>query len=248
MPTVEVSAQNVDWMNDWFESGSGPPKFRTTFTRDKHKSDTNETATRLAALIKALDADVLAIEEGPSRQAELQLFIDTYLTENGQPIYDCFLGDTGATQKAGLLYKPGSVDSAELAPHADLEDLIDPWLADVDGYAILDLYHFTRTPLVVNLTIGGHPLQVIVMHTKSNFINNGEKLWKDPAQKQNYINAALKNRRWIGARLLRGALPRAQRHRHPHWLGLPAGVALHARAARRCGRRPLHGHLRRLRH
>ena len=203
MPRVKVCAQNVEWMNDWFESGSGPPKFKQTFKRDKHTSNTNATATRTAALIKALDADVLGIEEGPSRREELQLFIDTYLSENGQPLYNCFLGDTGAAQKVGLLYKPGSVDSAELAPHASIENLIDPWQADVDGDAVLDEYHFTRTPLVVDLTIGGNPLQVIVMHTKSNFINGGQELWDDPAQRQNYVVAALKNRRRISTEGMR---------------------------------------------
>jgi endonuclease/exonuclease/phosphatase family metal-dependent hydrolase len=203
MPKLQICAQNVEWMNDWFEPGSGPAAFKQTFKRDGHTSNTNDTATRTSALIKSLDADVLGIEEAPSRKEELQLFIDTYLSENGQPIYEAFLGDTGGAQKIGLLYKPGAVDSATLAPHANLVDLIDPWEADVDGDAVLDLYEFTRTPLVVDLTIGGNPLQIIVMHTKSNFINNGEQLWKDPATKQTYVVAALKNRRRISTEGMR---------------------------------------------
>jgi hypothetical protein len=78
--------------------------------------------------------------------------------------YQFFLGDSGGAQKLGPLYTPGSVDSAQLAPHAEIADLIEDWEADVNGDAILDLYGFTRTPLVVDLVIGGHPLQIIVAH------------------------------------------------------------------------------------
>jgi endonuclease/exonuclease/phosphatase family metal-dependent hydrolase len=204
MPPVLVCSFNVEWMNDWFTPDADPQiAFRTSFTRDGHDSDTAETATRTAAVIRAVDPDVLAICEGPSRAGELQLFVETYLSDNGQPRYEFFLSDNGAQQRVGLLYKPGSVDSAQLAAHEEIEGMIDPWQSDVDGDAVLDEYHFTRTPLVVNLTIGGQMLQVIVMHTKSNFINGGRALWEDPATKQNYVVAALTNRRRISAEGMR---------------------------------------------
>jgi endonuclease/exonuclease/phosphatase family metal-dependent hydrolase len=203
MPSVTICGFNVEWMNDWFTTDADPVAWRPTFTRDGHTSDTAVTATRTAAVIRAIDADILAISEGPSRTAELGLFIQDYLSENGQPLYEFFLSDTGAQQRVAVLYKPGSVDSAQLAPHADIAGLIDPWQADVDGDALLDLYEFTRTPLVVNVVIGGHPLQVIAMHTKSNFINQGEQLWDDPATRQQYVAVALKNRRRISTEGMR---------------------------------------------
>src|SRR4051794_30184822 len=161
-------------MNDWFTSDGEPVAFRPQFSRDGQRNDTAETATRLAAMITAIKPHVIAIEEAPSREAELALFAQTYLAG----AYEAFLGDTGAQQKLGLLYRPSAVDSAQLAPHAELSDLIDEWQSDVNGDAILDAYHFTRTPLVVNLVLGGHPLQVIVAHTKSNFINQGREQWE----------------------------------------------------------------------
>jgi endonuclease/exonuclease/phosphatase family metal-dependent hydrolase len=203
MPTVTICSANCEWMNDWFTADADPVAFKPTFTRDGHTSNTAQTATRTAGLIRAIDPDILAIEEGPSRPAELALFVHDYLSDNGQPLYESFLSDSGAQQRVGLLYKPGSVDSAQLAAHDDIANLIDPWQADVDGDAVVDEYHFTRTPLVVDLTIGGQVLQIIAMHTKSNFINNGESLWKDPATHQSYIVAALQNRRRISTEGMR---------------------------------------------
>ena len=194
MPTVQICSFNVEWMNDWFTPDADPNvQFRPTFKKDGHTSDTAETATRTAAVIRAVDPDVLAIEEGPSRLAELELFVHDYLSDGGQPRYECFLSDTGMAQRVGLLYKPGSVDAAQLAPHSQIQGLIDEWEADVDGDAVPKLYHFTRNPLVVDLTIGGNPLQVIVMHTKSNFVQDGEGLWKK--DQHAYTIAALLNRR-----------------------------------------------------
>ena len=90
-----------------------------------------------------------------------------------------------------------------MAPHAEVSGLIDPWQADVDGDAVLDEYHFTRTPLAVDLTLGGRALRVIVMHTKSNFINQGKQLWDDPTTRQQYVISALKNRRRISTEGMR---------------------------------------------
>jgi endonuclease/exonuclease/phosphatase family metal-dependent hydrolase len=206
MPQVRISSFNVEWMNDWFVSGSGPAAFKPQFKEKDgtYLNDTDKTAKRTAAVIRAIDPDILAVQEAPSRQSELELFVSQYLQDNnGNPLYNVLLGDTGAAQKLGLLYKPGSVTSAALAPHASITGLIDEWMCDVDGDAELELYHFTRTPLVVNVTFGARTLQVIVSHTKSNFINHGESMWNDPAQRPAYIHTALEDRRRISSEAMR---------------------------------------------
>jgi endonuclease/exonuclease/phosphatase family metal-dependent hydrolase len=203
MPTIKVATFNAEWMNDWFMSGDGPAAFKATFSKDGHVNSTDKTATRAAQLIRAVDADLLAIQEAPSRPEEMALFIARYLSQGGAPLYRFFMGDTGGSQKLALLYKAGSVSSIGLAPHADITNLIDPWQSDVDGDAVLNEYHFTRVPLVVNVKLGGHALQVIVMHTKSNFINQGQAMWNNPATRQNYIVAALQNRRRISSEAMR---------------------------------------------
>jgi hypothetical protein len=44
---------------------------------------------------------------------------------------------------------------------------------------------------------------VIVMHTKSNFINQGQQLWDDPTTRQQYVFSALKHRRRISTEGMR---------------------------------------------
>jgi hypothetical protein len=199
MPTIRICSVNGEWMNDWFSSDGDPVTWRPNFDRDDKSNDTATTAKRLAAMITAIKPHIVAIEEGPSRFSELALFVADYLAD----AYSVLLGDTGGAQKLGLLYRPEAVDSAQLAQHAEIQTLIDDWLVDVDGNGQLDTYGFTRTPLVVNLVLGGHPLQVIVCHTKSNFINQGREMWEDDARRQAFIATALTNRRRISAEGMR---------------------------------------------
>jgi endonuclease/exonuclease/phosphatase family metal-dependent hydrolase len=195
VPTIKVASMNGEWMNDWFTSDATEPAFKPTFTRDGHASNTAATATRSAALIRAVDPDILALEEAPSRREELALFISTYLSDAGLPRYQFVIGDSGGAQKLALLYKPGAVTSLQLTPHSEVTMVVDQWLADVDGDALLDSYQFTRTPLVVDVVLGAHKLRIIVLHTKSNFVNRGKEMWDNPATRQNYVVEALKSRR-----------------------------------------------------
>jgi hypothetical protein len=192
VPTIRICSVNVEWMNDWFAPDSEPAAFRPQFRRDGQINDTARTARRLADMIAAIDPQIVAIQEGPSREAELALFVREYLGD----AYRFFLGDSGGQQKLGLLYQPSAVGSARLAAPPELTE---PWIADVDGDAVLDRYNFTRTPLVVDFA----DLQLIVAHLKSSFINNGRALWEDPARRQEFVVEALKNRRRISAEGMR---------------------------------------------
>jgi len=191
---VRICSVNVEWMNDWFTPDAEPAAFRPQFRRDGQLNDTAETAGRLAAMLRAIDAGIVAIQEGPSRAAELALFVDEYL----DGAYEFFHGDSGGQQKLALLYREVT-SAARVEPEA----LVSEWEADVDGDAILDTYRFTRTPLVVDLMFGDQPLQLIVAHTKSNFINMGRDLWENPATRQAFIVEALTNRRRISAEGMR---------------------------------------------
>lgn len=196
MARFAITTINAEWMNDWFavDSGDGA-RWRPEFTRDGVVCDTAKAAGLLAGLISDLDADVVALQEAPSRADELALFLGTHLSDGGTPRYRFVLGETGAAQKLALLVKP-SVEAA-LVPPGELGGLIDPWLADVNGDAVVNEYQFTRDPLVCRLTVDGRPLEVVVAHLKSNFINQGAEMWQDPARRAQFIRSALQNRRRI---------------------------------------------------
>jgi hypothetical protein len=205
MPILRVASANLEWMNYWFTNDSDPVGWKPAFVQDGQNNNTARTARRAAAMIRAIDPDVLAIQEGPSHEGELALFITDHLADGqGNPLYQFFLSDSGGQQRVGLLYKPGVVASASLAPHPTITDLIDPWEADVDGDMLIEPdYEFTRRPLVVNLRLGAHDLQLIVMHTKSNFVNHGAAMWTNPATRHDYVIAALKARRRNGTEGMR---------------------------------------------
>jgi endonuclease/exonuclease/phosphatase family metal-dependent hydrolase len=195
MPNLLICSFNVEWMNDWFTSGDGPAAFRPTFTKDGHTSNTHQTASRTADVFKAINADAVGIQEAPSRPEELALFISQYLTDANGPMYDFIMGDSGSAQKLAVLYKPQRFSSAVRVASSEVPTLVNPWQCDVDGDGYLNEYAFTRIPLTVDLTAGGHKLRTIVMHTKSNFVNYGSGMWNNPATRQNYVVEALKNRR-----------------------------------------------------
>jgi endonuclease/exonuclease/phosphatase family metal-dependent hydrolase len=159
-------------------------------------------ASRLAGLINAIGADVVALVEAPSRAAELTLFVDRYLSPNGAGTYEFLLGDSGGSQKLALLFNPQAA-SLQLITSSELSLLLEPWEADVDGDAVLDEYRFTRTPLVGQAQVAGVRVQVIVAHLKSNFINRGQQQWQDPARRPDFIKAALRNRRRIATEAMR---------------------------------------------
>jgi hypothetical protein len=196
MPTLRIASVNGEWMNNWFTSDAVPADFLPSFrlTGESESNSSQKTASKLAALIKAINPDVLALEEAPSRKVELDLFIETYLTAGDTPIYASILGDSGGAQKLAVLYKPQLV-TAGLAPAGSISTLLSTWEADTDGDMLLEEYQFTRTPLVVNCSVAAHSFQVLVMHTKSSFVNAGQAMWNDPTRRQDYVNAALKARR-----------------------------------------------------
>lgn len=62
---------------------------------------------------------------------------------------------------------------------------------------------FTRDPLEVLLTIEGRDVLLLSLHTKSRLVHMGQRLWRDPATRSQYIAQAVRNRRRIAAELMR---------------------------------------------
>ena len=198
---MKITSFNIEWMNNWFV-GNGQVGFR-----DIHKgTDIGLLAQRVGNLIKTLDSDVLAIQEGPSDIREMLLFTDTYLKDSSDhPIYDVFGGIDGRAQKPYIFVKRNSgLQNPRLATDNHTTNLDNLWKIDIDGDSIIDDYGFTRLPLIVDVdTANGNTLRVVTLHTKSKYIHNGKSMWNNPNKKSQFIEQAILSRRRISSEATR---------------------------------------------
>ena len=193
---MRIMNWNIQWMNNWFVGRS-----RVAW-RESHNGilSVADLAQRVANIILTIDPDVLTIQEGPSDPREMNLFIRDFLSdESGQNLYESFGGLDGGAQKVYMLVKrDGGFQHARLADDDITDNLIDEWMADVDGDAYLEPYHFTRDPLVLDGALSsGESVRILSLHTKSKYVNQQRAMWNDPNRRQEFIIAALKNRRRI---------------------------------------------------
>lgn len=194
---MKVMNWNIEWMNNWF-SGNHEPRWGSG---SLSAEEAQRVAEKVARVIRRTSPDILSVQEGPSAAQEMQLFLDDHLSDGGAPLYEALIGKAGGAQKLYVLRKLGG--AAEIIDHATdpltlaLEDV---WRADVDGDLLLQPYDFTRVPMVVDVKPAeGVPFRIVVLHTKSKYVHNGQVLFNDPARRQEFIAAAMKARRRIAA-------------------------------------------------
>jgi endonuclease/exonuclease/phosphatase family metal-dependent hydrolase len=194
---MKIMNWNIEWMNNWF-IGGGAVEWRDTHAGI---ASVAALARRVANVIRAVDPDVLTLQEGPSDPQEMGLFVDGFLANgNGQRLFDIFGGLDGGAQKTYMLVKrAGDFENARQVSDPVTDNFFDEWLADVDGDMHLEPYAFTRDPLVLDgeLSGTGETLRLMTIHTKSKYVNRQRALWNDPNRRQEFVVAALKNRRRI---------------------------------------------------
>lgn len=196
---------NIEWMNDWF-IGGGNVAFRADNLR-KGITDVAALCTRVADVVKALDPDVLTVQEGPSDIREMALFADNYLTDDqGETLFEIFVGLDGGAQKLYALVKKRGELKNPILPTDDLTlALQDPFEVDISGDYQLEGYEFTRLPLVVEGNIGddNSKLRIVSLHTKSKYVHRGRSLWNNLETRMQFVAAAMKNRKRISAEAMR---------------------------------------------
>ena len=192
---------NIEWMNNWFVPISeGPPAWRAAdpaLTADGAPS----AAARAAQVINALTPDAVAIQESPSREGEMRLFVDAMLTGAWDIIGPSGIG----AQKLYLLVRRGArIEMARrIWPDQGPLDLSVSWPVDATGDLIIEGYQFTREPLVVELTVAGRRMILVNLHSKSKYIHGGRRLWDNEGTRPQFIAQAVRNRRRISAELMR---------------------------------------------
>ena len=198
---LRVANWNIEWMNRWFAADDGPARFRKS-REISGVTDISDLATRVAKVIQDMEADLVNIQEGPSRRSEMDLFVGTYL--NGK--YDV-IGPAGKGQQK--LYTLVRKDSRAVTCAWRIEkelgvDFGDVWEVDIDSDLVVDEYSFTRPPLVVGVeTVSGRELRLLNLHTKSKYVHNGARMWRDPLQRKAFVKMAVKVRRRISAEAMR---------------------------------------------
>jgi hypothetical protein len=208
---MRVANWNIEWMNNWFVGGDDV-EFRESYApRGKPGdaiADVDSLCRRVASVILSLDPDALCVQEGPSDIREMELFISTYLQDDGgSTLYRAFGGHVpggGGAQKNYILVKNGGALSNPVElDDARLEDLIGEWQADVEGIAQLQPYSFTRRPIVLDCEYLSQTFRLIALHLKSKYIHDGESLWTNPQTQPEFIQEALIHRRRISAEAMR---------------------------------------------
>lgn len=198
---VKLVNWNIEWMNNWFVPISeGAPAWRA-INPAVTVEGAPSAAARAAQVINVLSADVVAIQEGPSREGEMRLFIDDFLAGDWE-----IIGPSGSgAQKLYLLIRQGGriEDAQRIWPDKGPLDLSLPWPVDVTGDLIVEGYQFTREPLAAELTVAGRRMSVVNLHSKSKYIHGGRRLWDNEATRPQFIAQAVRNRRRIAAELMR---------------------------------------------
>ena len=152
-------------------------------------------------MITDVAPDLLCIQEGPSAAAEMDLFLTEFLSDANGPFFECIIGsDGGAPELYILRHRDGVFSAMDRATDPLTKSLAELWDADVNGDMLLEGYDFTRLPLVVDVDpIGSAPIRMVVLHTKSKFVQFGESKWNAPSRRQEFVNQALEARRRISA-------------------------------------------------
>lgn len=193
---------NIQWMDHFF-TDSGTFHSSTGSIKDVHA-----LCLSIAGLLSELNADVVAVQEGPRSIDRMQLFVQKYLADEFAVIGGVEEGKSVSQQLYFLVRKNGQLKNAKI--HHEIDRFLkQQWIFDVNGDFNLQSYAFTRRPLVIqgNVELNGKTETLILctVHSKSKSINAGKRLWesKDPTQVQEFIQKAVRNRRRIAGESLR---------------------------------------------
>lgn len=202
MATVKIANWNIEWMNRWFTGDNdGAPRFKPS-SEISGVTDIAALAGRVANVVTALNADILAVQEGPSRRTEMALFVRDFLNDGYE-----IVGPAGKGQQKlyALLNKQSAVVTGATRLEQDLGiDFDDVWEVDIDADLDLDEYRFTRPPLVMQVqTSSGNTFRLLNLHTKSKFVQRGRQMWQDLARRPEFVAKALQARRRISAEAMR---------------------------------------------
>lgn len=210
MPQLKIATFNIEWMISVFngEWKSWDGTIRDSFAGKKLGGiklapieDVPELCKRIAGVIKKIDAKIIAIQEGPPRKDQMELFVQQFLgnkyvvhTSNSRTQTLHFLVHTSIAGKV-TAFDPKGPETQSLRGVQGFY----PW--GKIQRADRKTHKFFRTPLVLTYKpAAGKTLRIINVHTKSKFSKlKDPQQWKD--RDEEAINDALLARQKLSAEI-----------------------------------------------
>lgn len=203
MPRIKIASFNTQWMANLFvgdtdEMYQGPSLATGIGSKP---DDVQEVCERLAGVIWDSDAHIIGIQEGPRTRGQVQAFVRQYLDDE----YDVYsITPKGRQCNHFLVWKgTGLSITQHPASHAIYRHLTRKveyyrW-GDVSKDSI-NIEHFTRLPVVLQLSFGGENIELMCFHTKSK-ISDLKRKSQYTARDRPAIIDALRSRQKLSAEM-----------------------------------------------
>lgn len=189
---------NIEHMNSWWEGGTQePPVMRSSFAGSSVSpaiAKVPELASRVAEVIKAIDPDIIAIQEGPGFP-EIRHFLMEFVGGKWRVLR----GQGGAQALLSVAREGrGISDFAEGVTTVGDIVLDAPFTADTNADLELEEVAFARVPQVSTFKAHGESFTLINNHLTSKFVNDGKSLFEAGGQDRlDYLSKSLIERRRI---------------------------------------------------
>ncbi|NKB86594.1 MAG: endonuclease/exonuclease/phosphatase family protein [Acidobacteria bacterium] len=187
MPTLKVTSWNIEHMDRLFEEPSSE-------TARRHRDARMEAVVQE---VRDLDADVLAVLEGPRSESRITDFCTNQLGGDWLPILAADGDyDIRGTQGIWFLVKDALAASCALQSPTTWKAFTGAsW--DVNYWGDFDTtqHRHYRHPQVLVLDLNGQRVEFIAAHLKSKFVRAGESDWNAGGERrQDFIRDAIKAR------------------------------------------------------
>ena len=170
---IKIATFNVEWMVNLFKPGKPNLLVRAATGKKTNPGgrpkDPQGVADRIAAVIKAVDADVLGICEGPPLKAQLQRFVKDKLGDD----YTVYSMPDGVQSVHALVHKRlnGAIKITQLPESDKVYERLSRARAFYKFGNVRDELkgRFTRLPVILRLDRRGKTTEIMIVHTKSKF-------------------------------------------------------------------------------
>lgn len=167
---IKIATFNVEWMVNLFKNGkpdmlTKPSK--TTPGLGAKPKDPQGVATRIASVIREVDADITGICEGPPLKSQMETFVREKLGGD----YDVYSMEDGPQSVHALVHK--RLNTPMTVKQLPRSDKVFERLRTVRTYfkwgdlTIGSKSRFTRLPVILRLERNGTATELMVLHTKS---------------------------------------------------------------------------------